>query len=171
MKKVLSFMCVLSCLLILVGCDPGTNHIDRDELFANTVKIELYDYKNENPELLRINGKEKPRFDFNKATLIATLDESDFENILNDIAEDEYLNFGTALNEPMGKTLVLQQSNGNIIVLFGCVYTNEHDKTYYYGDCYVFDEDGAFVEYIGDVGHLFSDWVESTYFQNNSQTN
>ena len=165
MKKVLSFICVLCCLLLLVGCDPGTNHIDRDELFANTVKIELYDYKNENPELLRINGKEKPRFDFNKATLIATLDESDFENILNDISEDVYLVFGTALNEPMGKTLVLHQSNGNMIVLFGCTYTDDNNKTFYYGDCNVFDSEGVFVENVGDVGHLFGDMIESKYFQ------
>ena len=167
MKKVLSFVCFLFCLLFLVSCDPAMNHIDSDELIANTVKIELYDYENENPKLLRINGKEKPKFDFNKATLIATLDESHFEDILNDIAEDDYLLFGTALNEPMGKTLVLHQNNGSMIVLFGCVYTNEKDKTYYYGDCYVFDENGTFVEHIGDVGHLFSDWVESTYFQSN----
>ena len=101
MKKALSFICVLCCLLFFVGCDPGTNHIDRDELFANTVKIELYDYKNENPKLLRINGKEKPRFDFNKATLIATLDESDFENILNEkrniICFIRYISFQTGL--------------------------------------------------------------------------
>ena len=54
-----------------------------------------------------------------------------------------------------------------MIVLFGCVYTNEKDKTFYYGDCFVFDENGVFVEYIGDVGYRFLDEVESSYFQNN----
>ena len=33
------------------------------------------------------------------------------------------------------------------------------------GDCYVFDENGVFIEHIGDVGYLFSDTIESTYFQ------
>lgn len=167
MKNTLSFICVLFCLLFLVGCDPDMNYLDRDELFDNTVKIALYDYKNENPKTLHINWGKNPQFDFNKATLIATLDESHFEDILNEIAENVYLDFGTALNEPMGKTLVLHQSNGNMIVLFGCIYTNENDNTYYYGDCYVFDQNGTFVEYIGGVGYLFSDRVESTYFQNN----
>ena len=68
-----------------------------------------------------------------------------------------------------GKTMILYQSDGNMIVLFGCVYTNEKNKTFYYGDSYVFDENGVFVEYIGDVGQDFGDWIESTYFSNNPQ--
>jgi len=167
MKKVLIIMLVLTCLSGLVGCDPGVNNLYKEELLANTVKIELIDYENENPELLTLSGKKKPRFDFNKATLIATLDETHFEGILNDVTVFDYLDFGTALNEPMGKTLVLYQSNGNMIVLFGCVYTNEKNKTFHYGGSYVFDENGVFVEYIGDVGQDFGDWIKSTYFSSN----
>ncbi len=167
MKKVLIIVLALTCLLVPVGCDPATNNLSEDELLTNTVKIELVDYENENPKLLTLSGTKKPKFDFNKTTLIATLDESRFEDVINYVAENDYLDFGTALNEPMGKTLVLYQSNGNMIVLYGCIYTNEKDKTFYYGDCYVFDEDGVFVEYIGDVSHLFSDTIESTYFQSN----
>lgn len=168
MKKVLIILLVLNCLLGLVGCDPSVNSLNKDELLENTVKIELVEYENENPKLLNLGGIEKPRFDFNKVTLIATLDETHFEEILNDVAEIDYLVFGTALNEPMGKTLVLYQSNGNMMVLFGCIYTNENNKTFYYGDCYVFDENGIFVEHLGDVGYLFLDMVESTYFQKNT---
>ncbi len=167
MKKTLIIMLVLTCVLGLVGCDPGVNHLQKDELLTNTVKIELFHYENENPKLLRTGASEKPSFDFNKANLIATLDKTHFEDIINDVTDIGYQIFGTALNEPMGKTLVLHQSNGNMIVLYGCVYTNEKNKTFYYGDCYVFDENGVFIEHIGDVGHLFLDMVESTYFQNN----
>lgn len=167
MKKTVSFICIIVYLLFLIGCDPAIRFLDKNELIANTVKIELYDYKNENPKNLRINGIIKPKFNFNKATLIATLDEAYFENILNDIAKNGYMYSGSALNEPIGKTLVLHQSNGNIIVLFGCPYTNNDNKTYYYGDCYVFDKSGALVEYIGGVGQLFSERIESTYFQDN----
>ena len=165
-KKLLAIALVLASLLCMVGCDPGVKNLYHDELLANTVRIELVDYENDSPKLLRLSARKKPCFDLNKAALVATLDEAHFEDILNDVAEGDYLDFGTALNEPMGKTLVLYQSNGNMIVLFGCVYTNEQDKTWYYGDCYVFDENGVFVEYIGDVGHLFSDMIESTYFVN-----
>jgi len=168
MKKALIILLVLTCLFGLIGCDPGVNNLYRDDLLANTVKIEFVYYENENPELISINAKEKPHFDINKATLIATLDETHFEDLLSDVANNDFLFFGTALNEPMGKTLVLHQSNGNMIVLYGCVYTNEKNKTFYYGDCYVFDENGVLVEYIGRVGSLFPDEIEATYFSKNS---
>ena len=166
MKKTLIFLLVLTCLFGLVGCDPRVNNLYKDDLLANTVKIEFVHYENENPEVIRINAKQKPQFDFNKITLIATLDATCFEDLLSDVAENEYFIYETALNEPLGKTLVLYQSNGNMIVLYGCVYTNEKNKTFYYGDCYVFDENGVFVEHIGRVGHLFSNTIEETYFQN-----
>lgn len=168
MKKALVIVLMLSCLLVLVGCDPGKGHLYKDELIANTVRIDLVDYKNENPKQLNVRrGKQKPRFDLSKATFIDTLDEAYFEEFLSEIAADIYLKFPNALNEPMGKTVVLYQKNGNMIVLFGCPYTNERGKTWYYGDCYIFDENGAFVEYIGDVGHLFGDQIASKYFANN----
>ena len=167
MKKTLAIVLVFTFLFVLVGCDPGSRTLNKDELLANTVKIELYEYQNENPELLRISGKKKPHFDFDNATLIATLNEAYFEDLMNDLANDTYLVFGTALNEPMGKTLVLHQQNGNMYVLFGCTYINDKEKTFYYGDCYVFDENGKFVEYVGDVGHLFGEEIASRYFQNN----
>ena len=169
MKKALIIVLVLTCLFGLVACDPGVSYLNKDELLANTVKIELVYYENKNPELLNIRRTrgEKPHFDFNKATVMATLDESHFKDLLNEVTDTRYTFYGTSLNEPMGKTLILYQSNGNMIVLFGCVYTNEKNITFYYGDCFVFDENGVFVEYIGDVGYLFLDEVESSYFQNN----
>ena len=85
MKKFLSFIvCMILSLFCFAGCDPSFNYIDAEETIANTVKIELVDYKNENPKLLKLKKKEKPKFDFSKATLIATLDNSQFENIIND---------------------------------------------------------------------------------------
>lgn len=165
MKRAWIMVLVLTCLLVLVGCDPGKGHLYKDELMANTVRIDLVDYKNENPEPINIRrGEQKPSFDMNKSTFIATLDEAYFEAFLSDIASDVYLKFPYALREPMGKTVILYQENGNMIVLFGCPYTNEQGKTKYYGDCYVFDENGVFIEYIGDVGHLFGDRVASEYF-------
>ncbi|MBP3922484.1 MAG: hypothetical protein J6D27_05915 [Ruminiclostridium sp.] len=168
MKKFLAALLVIICLFALVGCDPDINTINKDELLAGTIKIELYDYENENPKLVNINSHSKPSFDFNKATLIGTLDEKHFESLLSEVAECYYTYYGRALNEPMRKTLVLHQSNGNMIVLFGCIYESEKSGTYYYGDCYVFDKNGVFIELIGDVGYLFLDHVESTYFKDNS---
>ena len=168
MKKALIMALILACILGLVGCDPGTNTIDGYELLENTVKIELFNYENANPKLLNLNGKKSPVFDFSKATFIAALDETHFEDVIQNIAEQECLIFGNALNEPIGKTMVLYQENGNIVVLFSCVYQNEKKLTKYYGECDIFDENGTFIEHIGRIGSDYVDTLESTYFENKS---
>jgi hypothetical protein len=168
-KKTLSILCFCLLLLSLVGCDPAVYTISKGSL-SNIVKIELYNYENNAPEIIDVDGEKKPKFDFNKATLIATLDESRFDEILNEISSFHYTNYGNALNEPMGKTLVLHRSNGNFIVLFGCIYTNENGNTFYYGDCYEFHKDGSFYTHTGDVGYLFSDRIEAKYFKTDSGT-
>jgi len=165
MKQVLVMLLAITLLWGLVSCDPATNYLEKDVLIENTINIKLFEYENNAPKLLRLSGKEKPRFDLSKATCLGTLDKSHFEDILSEIAEKIYTDHGTALNEPMGRTLVLYQKNGHMIVLFGCVYENEKGQTYYYGDCYEFDAKGGFVAYIGRVGHLFGDQIASTYFQ------
>ena len=166
MKKVFILVLVFACLIGLAGCDPAMHHLSKEELLENTVKIELVYYENEDPESVNIRRDRKPKYDFSKATLLATLDESRFEDILTDLSGSGYTYYARALNEPMGKTLVLHQSNGNMIVLFGCTYTNKKGSNKYYGNCYVFDKDGVFIDLIGDVGYLFSDRIESTYFKN-----
>ena len=169
MKKALIIVCVLACLLGLIGCDPATNNMDASELLANTVKIELVYYENENPQSFRLDNKNKPIFNFNKVTIIGALDDSRFEDIIMDIAEHDFLFWGNdlVLNEPNGKTLILYQSNGNIVVLYNWVYTNEKGLTYYYGDCSIFDENGLLVEYIGSVSNGWIDSLESAYFSSN----
>jgi hypothetical protein len=56
-------------MLGLTGCDPAWDEIDGDELLEHTVKIELYDYENTKPKLLKLNRRKKPVFDFDKATV------------------------------------------------------------------------------------------------------
>ena len=163
MKKIIIIAFVLTSLLSLVGCDPGTKRIEENDLLENTVKIELYYYDNENPRFVGLNGKNKPVFDFSKATLIGSLDESLFEDVLKDIASQECFVYGTALNEPIGKTMVLYQENGNMIVLFSCVYENGKKLKKFYGECNIFNENGIFIEHIGRIGHDYVDTLESTY--------
>ena len=164
MKRALIIVFVLTCLLGLVGCDPGTTTIDGDELLKNTVKIELYNYENTSPKLYKLNSEKSPIFDFSKATFIAELDKSHFEDVIKDIAKQECLVFGNALNEPIGKTMILYQENGNMVVLFSCVYTNGEKITRYYGECNVFDENGMFIEHIGRIGSDYVDTLEANYF-------
>ena len=158
-------VCVLTCMLVFTGCDPGTNTLDVDELLLNTVKVELVEYKNENPKLIQnLSGKNKPKFDFDKVTPIATLDDSKIEDIINDLGEYDYLYWDRTLNEPIGKTLILHQSNGNMLVLFGCVYEDEKGSTHYHDGCIMFDKDGKYIEYIGDFGYVGMENIETKYF-------
>jgi len=168
MRKALIIILVLICLLGLVGCDPGRNTIDADALLEDTVKIELYYYENTNPKALSLNGEKSPTFDFSNATFIAELDESYFEDVIKDIAEQECLVFGNVLNEPIGKTMILYQENGNMVVLFSCVVKKENALTKYYAECNVFDENGEFIEHIGRIGTDFVDTMESKYFTDNT---
>ena len=176
MKKIvvliLVLVGVLTCLLVFTGCDPAMHTLDTDKLLANTVKVELVEYKNENPKLIQnLNGKNKPTFDFNKVTPIATLDDSKIEDIINDLGEYGYLYWNRTLNEPIGKTLILHQSNGDMLVLFGCVYENEKGITYYHDGCIMFDKDGKYIEYIGDFGNVGMENIEAKYFStSNSDT-
>ena len=166
MKKFLSFIvCMILSLLCFAGCDPAFHSIVAEETLATTVKIELVDYKNENPKLLKLKKEEKPKFDFSKATLIATLDDSQFENIINDMSKIVLLMYPRALNEPIGKTIILYQQNGDMIVFYRNVYTNSKGDVSYYDGCTKFDKNGVFIEYLGDIDstELFNS-LETTYF-------
>ena len=167
MKKILVIVLVCTFLFVLVGCDPGSNMLNKDELLRNTVKIELYEYQNETPRFLNIFGKNKPHFDFGNATLIATLEEANFEDLMNELSSYQFLVFGTVLNEPMGKTLVLHQNDGNMYVLISCTYKNWVGITRDYGYCYLFDANGDLVGYIGSAGYLLGEEIASKYFQKN----
>lgn len=163
MKKFLSFIvCMILSLFCFAGCDPAFNGINAEKTLATTVRIELVDYKNENPKLLKLRKEEKPKFDFSKATLIATLDDSQFENIINDMSKIILLMYPRALNEPIGKTIILYQQNGDMIVFYSTVDT---DSKGYYDGCTKFDKNGVFIEYLGDIDsyNLFNSLL-STYF-------
>ena len=166
MKKGFVIVLVLACLLGLVACDPGHIHIDEQELLHNTVKIELYNYENTSPKHIPLRKNSSiPNFDFNKATLIAALEDSRFEDVITDIADQIFMAYAKTLNEPIGKTIVLYQANGNMVVIFGCTYENSIGIKRYYGQGSIYDENGVFVEYIGVIHSDYVDYLESEYFE------
>ncbi len=173
MKRLIAFamtiVCLTTCLFVFAGCDPIPMELDVDKLQANTVKIELVYYDNNNPKTIQnLEGKKQPTFNFDKTTLIATLDDSRIDEFINDIGEYEYLYFGRTCNEPVGKTLILYQSNGDILVLFGCVTKNARGRTCYLDGCILFDKDGKYIEYIGDFGYVYMEELESKYFNDDA---
>lgn len=167
MKKVLIIIFVLTCLLGLVSCDPGTKTLDKVELLVNTVETELVYYENENPKDIYYRGKNTPIFDFSKVTPIATLDASHFVDVADELSRIEFLVFPQALNEPIGKALILYQNNGNMIVLFNGAYENKKGNSKHVGACSIFDETGMFIEHIGNCVPNCIDTFESKYFASN----
>ena len=152
MRRLISVIIgVFFCLLSFAGCDPDRNVLDVNYLLENTTKVELVFYNNDEPEILNLNGKEKPKFDFNKATLIETLDITYTEDILNDLASGAFLDFNRALNEPIGKTIILYQRNRCMYVFYKQSYTDKKGSVRYPRECVRFDENGEFIEYIGDL--------------------
>ena len=87
------------------------------------------------------------------------------ESVVKDIAGNEFLVFGSVLREPIGKTMVLYQSDGKMIVLCSCVYVRKNGGKRYYGECNIFDENGKFVEHIGRIGSDYVDKLELQYFE------
>ena len=177
MKKltalILTVVFLVACLFVLIGCDPVQYKLDVNELLSNTVKIELVYYKNENPELYQLNKwqKKRPTFDFNKVTPIATLDDSKIEDVVNLLGECRYTYWNRTWNEPIGKTLILYQKNGDMLILYGCTYTNKKGKTSYPGACIKFDKDGNYIKYIGDFGYAGMDTIEQRYFPEIAESN
>ena len=165
MKKCLILVLALACVLGLLGCDPAMDRLDGEQLRDNTVKIELYAYENDAPRLIRADKMDASVFDFGKATFQAALEEERIEEVAAEIAEQELLLFDRTLNEPIGRTLVLHQSDGTMIVLFGSVYRTKVGLNQYFGYCNRYDENGAFVEYLGDLSHSFVDELADRYFE------
>ena len=90
MKKILAALLALACLLGLTACDPGWARVDGEELLSNTVKIQLVEYENTAPKYYRLGRKQKVCFEFDQTTLLADLDESVFEDLVNDIVKRAY---------------------------------------------------------------------------------
>lgn len=168
MKKLLIVISILVCLLTLTGCDPSTTTLTREEQVSHTIKIELVQYTNEKPKFVDIDGDNTPVFDFDKVSFIAELDEAYTEEVIQDIWQQELVCWGRSLNEPIGKTLILYQDDGNMLVLYGCVYKSGWRATRYYGECVMFDENGTFVEYFGDIPHEYVDQLAAEYFVSDS---
>lgn len=165
MKKRLIVLFVIASLFVLAGCDPGVNSLDKRTLLENTVKIELMEYENPAPKLVQPGKKDPSRFHFDNATSIATLDASRFEALITEIAQTELLLWGRTLNEPIGKTLVLYQKDGSMLVLFSTIYENKTGSKRYYACCNLYDENGTFVEYLGDLPTDYVATLEDRHFQ------
>ena len=175
MKKILSLALLFAFLFSFVGCDPTFYYFKDNYLLENTVKIELYDYKNDAPRKID-RREEMPVFDFSKATLLKTLERPEiellsetpdettgeavaktpFEELLDFLSTYGYAYYSTCTNEPVGKTIVLHLKDGNMIVFYGCRTKNDKGRKRTFGDCIIFDQNGVFLDYMGETWGNFS---------------
>ena len=59
MKKIFAIMLALAFLFVLVGCDPVMHTISKEDLLANTVKVELWGNEPEYDECRIVYEEEK----------------------------------------------------------------------------------------------------------------
>lgn len=160
MKKYLWALIVLLSFFF-VGCDPATYHFDADALIADTVKIELAECENDDPEEFFIDEDHIPSFDYGNAKIIDSLDPGQFESFIVGLAaitfhiEEDY-----SANMPIGRTLILHQSNGDMIVLSCNGFDGE-----YYSFASLFDSNSHFIAHIANFADAPSfDELLNAYF-------
>lgn len=116
-KFILVFMIIVLLPIVLTGCDPATYYFDSNALIANTIKIELVECKNDKPEMIEVNEENITSFDYNNVELLDSLDKSQFESFIMELSSIAFHLENFSVNKPIGKTLVLHQKNGDMIVL------------------------------------------------------
>lgn len=116
-KYILSFVLLFS--IFLTGCvsDPKTYYFNSDKLIVDTTKIELVECKNDKLEMIEINEKNITSFDYDNVELIDNLDKSQFESFIIKLSSITFHKENYSANKPIGKTLILHQKNGDMIVL------------------------------------------------------
>lgn len=103
--------------MFLTGCDPETYYFDSTELIDNTIKIELVECQNDNPERIEVSEDNTPSFDYDNVELVDNLDDSHFESFIIELSSITFHIENYSANKPLGKTLILHQKNGDMIVL------------------------------------------------------
>ena len=116
-KFILGFIVIVLFSIVLTGCDPATYYFDADVLISNTIKIELVECKNDKPELIEINEKKITSFDYDNVEVIDSLDYSQFESFITKLSSITFHKENYSVNKPIGRTLILHQKNGDMIVL------------------------------------------------------
>lgn len=144
MKKLILFITLLFTLT-LFGCvsDPNTYYFDSNILLNNTMKIDLVYYQNDAPEMIVVDQSDFPNFEFGSSTVIETLDSSLLESFILELSLITFHIQNKSSNSPVGNTLILHQTNGNMIVI-SCTLI---DGTAY-SFVSTFDSDSHFIEHI-----------------------
>lgn len=161
MKKSISIFMVF-LLIVLTGCEPPAYYFDSNDLIANTVKIELLSCKNNNPGMIEVDENNIPSFDYNDVETIDSLDHNQFESFIIELSTIRFHIYNHSVNKPIGRTLILHQKNGDMIVL-SCTLINDVS----YSFISKFDSNNNYITHIAFFADRPSfETLLNTYFLN-----
>jgi len=144
MKKTISYIMVICVLVSLGGCvwDPAITYFDYDELKEQIATVELINYENENPKIIKDASNVLP-FDFAKMEVIETLAADKIDDFVTDLSETGFMDYSSFAKEPVGICIKITYKDGKFIIITSTLMDVA------YGIVEVFDSNGYPIEYIG----------------------
>ena len=134
---------MLTMLLLLTSCDPGTYNFDASEITENALKIELVLCKNDNPVNLEVDENTVLFFDIDNVAVIDTLEQEAIEPFANELSTITFHLLSYSVNAPVGYTLLIYMNNQEIIVI-----SDSTINDIFYGMVAVFSNEGDYLRHI-----------------------
>ena len=144
MKKMISYIMIIC---VLGGCvwDPAITYFDYDELKEQIATVELINYENENPKIIKDASNVLP-FDFAKMEVIETLASDKIDDFVTDLSETGFMDYSSFAKEPVGICIKITYKDGKFIIITSTLI----DVAYALVE--VFDSNGFSIEHIGKPG-------------------
>lgn len=144
MKKTKTiFLLVFIMCLMLTACDPSPFYFNYDEMIGNVSSIELVEYNNSNPVMVKVKSDTELVFDLKKISSIQILDDSKINDLLNDLSTIIFHIKPESVKEPIGKCLKINLNNKDFIILSCTTKGNR-----FYPMVAKFNENGKFIEHL-----------------------
>lgn len=161
MKRIVFLLSVgLMTVILLTSCiEPESYTFKYNSLKERVTLIELIDYDNPNPTRVSEQSEMLP-FDFEKMTVIETLDSEKIDDFLKKFSKN-YVIYDQYPSEALGISIKINFDNGDFVVLSEKLIGRE-----LYLFIARFNSEGNIVEYCGGFGgrYEFSNLV-NTFFE------
>lgn len=117
--KHLFFIIIIILSFTLYGCvsDPNTYYFDSSILITDTLEIELVFYQNDSPKMITVSDNKFPSFIYENSTSLEMLDTSLLDSFILELSTITFHDQNESANSPVGNTLVLHQSNGDMLII------------------------------------------------------
>lgn len=147
-KKIIVSILLMISVVLFTSCawDPSPRSIEYEDLKERATTVEFINYENDNAKRVKEADEVLP-FDFDKMTVIETLDEERVDELLVDVANASYWRrFWWYSDSSSGLGIKINYRNGNFLILS---FNYIEEKKIAYDLVTEFDSDGAVVEVIG----------------------